>query len=115
MPAALVLTTISPKELALTMALVFRKLSSVLLAIGPSQEPLTVHLVVHPLAFVSFLVAPVIDALPLNLIHLELACVYRAICESKLSLAILLALRVLALIDCSIWPRFLTETVLLIV
>lgn len=45
-PATLVLASIAPNELALTMALVFLELPDVLLAVWPNKVPVAMHLVV---------------------------------------------------------------------
>ena len=97
------------------MTLIFFELALVLLAVWPNQVTVSVHLIVEPLTLILFLVAPNVGALALDLVHLELTIVDRAIGKGQLPLPILLALIVLALVHCTVWPRFQAEAVLLVV
>ena len=74
-----------------------------------------VHFIVQPLAIILLIVAPEVDSLALNLIHLELSRVNRTIGKSELSMAVLLAFEVFALVYGTIRPRFQSETVLLVI
>ena len=73
------------------------------------------HLVVKPLALILLLIAPDIHALALDFIHLELALIYGAIGEGKLTFAVLLSFIVFSLVDSTIGPSLKTKSVLLIV
>ena len=97
------------------MTLIFFELALVLFAVRPNQVTVSVHLIVEPLTLILLLVAPNVGALALDLVHLELSIVDRAISEGQLPLTILLALIVLALVHCTVWPRLQAEAVLFII
>ena len=74
-PAALVLATVAPDKLALSVALILLELSQILLSVGPDQMAISVHLVVEPLTLIFLLVTPNVGSLALDLIHLEFSLV----------------------------------------
>ena len=74
-PAAFVLSSVSPDEFARTMPLVFLELAKVLFTVRPNQVALSVHFVVKPSALILLVVAPDVGAFALNLIHFKMSLV----------------------------------------
>ena len=78
-PTAVVLATVFPDELALSVTLILFKFTDILLAIRPDQVSMSVHFVLEPLSSVLFAVAPNVHTGTLNFVHLELSRVDRSI------------------------------------
>jgi len=77
--------------------------------------PVAVHLVVDPVAVEVLPVRPGVLAAALNFIHAEFAFVDRSIRESEFALPVLLALKVVTLVERTIWPSLSSEAILFIV
>jgi len=90
-PLALVLAAVLPAEATHTMALVFLKVTVVLLAVGPPELALSVHLVVDPLSLVLLAIAPEISARATNFVQLEFSIVNGSVGKGQLAAAVLLS------------------------
>ena len=95
--------------------LVFDVSSAVLSAVLPREHALPVHHVVFPLAFVLAAIVPLVSALALHAIVDEGAFELAAVLPLEATPPVLLALVVLAFVDCSVRPVLLPLPMVLIV
>jgi hypothetical protein len=85
------------------------------LAVLPSEDALAMHLVPLPFTLEVFAVGPVILATSTYLVFFKFSVIEGTVGESELASAVLLAILVLPLVFCAIWPRFHSPAMLLVI
>jgi hypothetical protein len=115
LPASNILAAVCPLEDPVTLPFVVLELTLVMLSILPLKGSISVHLVFLPLPLVLLAIRPEIVSEPADLVGLEFSVIVAPISKGELASSVLLTITVLAFVLGTVWPRFHSPALLLVV